>query len=93
MVYLFFVRVGLVICLTYTFRNNLGITLPVTGVFAICALHTRGILEEIPAKRTAHDVIKLLGDELVTLFLVHFFLLLANGSLSVEANVEWSTIF
>ena len=46
MIDLLLVRVGLVVGFADTLCDNLGVTLAVTGVFAIRALHASGILEE-----------------------------------------------
>jgi hypothetical protein len=62
------------------------------GVLAVRTLHACGILEKFSTQRTAHDVVELLSDELVTLLLVHLFLLLTHGTLTVETNVEGTTI-
>lgn len=64
-----------------------------TDVFAIRTLHTRGILQELPAKRTTHNIIELLRNELVALLFVDFFLLLTNGTLTVETDIEGAAIF
>lgn len=92
MVDLFLVGVGLVVCLADTLGNNLRVAFTMASILAVCALHTRGVLEEISTQRTAHDVVELLGDELVTLLFVDLFLLLPNSTLSIETNVEWTTI-
>jgi hypothetical protein len=91
MVDLFFVWVGLVVGFADAFGDDLGIAFGVTSVLAISTLYTGRVLEEISAKCTAHDVVELLLDELVSLLLVHHFFLLANGSLAVEANIERSS--
>ena len=92
MVDLLLVRVGFVVGLANTLGHNLGVALLVAGVFAVGTLHTRSILEEFSAQRTAHDVVELLGNELVALFLVDFLLLLANGTLTVETDIERSAV-
>jgi hypothetical protein len=92
MVDLFFVRVGLVVGLADTLGDNLGITLLVTGVLAIRTLHACGILEEFSTKRTAHNVVELLRNELVTLLFMDLFLLLTHGTLTVETDVERTAV-
>jgi hypothetical protein len=87
-----FVRIGLVVGLADTLGDNLGIALFVTGVLAIRTLHACGILEEFSTKRTAHNVVELLRDELVTLLLVDLFLLLAHGTLTVKTDVKGTTV-
>jgi hypothetical protein len=93
MVDFFFVRIGLVIGFADTFGDDLWITLAMARVFAIGALHTSRILQEIPTKRTAHDVVELLSNELVPLLLVDLFFLLANGTLTIKTNVKRTSIF
>lgn len=92
MVDLLFVGVGLVVGLADTLGDNLRVAFAVAGVFAIRALHARSILEEFSAQRTAHDVVELLGNELVTLLLVNLFLLLADSTLTIETNVEGTAV-
>ena len=89
---LLLVRVGLVIGLADTLGDDLGVTLAMTGVLAIRTLHACGILEEFSTQRTAHDVVELLSDELVALLLVHLFLLLANGTLTIKTDVKGTAI-
>lgn len=89
---LLLVGVGLIVGFADTLGNNLGVTLAVTGVLAIRTLHACSILEEFSAQRTAHDIIELLSDELVALFLVDLLLLLADGTLAVKTDVKRTTI-
>lgn len=90
MIDLLFLWVGLVIGFADALRDNFRIAFRVAGVFAICTLHSRRVLEEISAQRATHNIVKLLLDKFVTLFLVYFFFLLSNGSLSVEAKIKRS---
>lgn len=89
---LLLIGVGFIVGLADTLGDNLGVTFSMASILAIRALHTRSVLEEISTQRTAHDVVELLGDELVTLLFVDLFLLLAHSTLSVETDVEWTTI-
>ena len=90
MVDLFLILVCLIIRLADTFCDNFGIALCMTSIFAVCTLHAGRVFEEVPTKRASHDIVKLLLDELVALFLVNFFLFLSNGSLSIQTDIEWS---
>lgn len=63
-----------------------------TGVFAVFALHASRILEKVATQSTAHDVVKLLYDKLVTVQLVYLFFPLSHGTFTVQSNVEWSFI-
>lgn len=90
---LFFVGVRLVVGFADTLGDDLGIAFPVAGVFAVRALHASSILEEVAAKSTSHDIVKLLRDELVALFLVNLLLSLTDCTLTIETNVEWSSVF
>ena len=89
---LLLVWIGLVVRLTDTLGDNLGVAFAVAGVFAVRTLHPRRVFEEVSAQRTAHDVVELLSDELVALLLVDLLLLLPHGTLSIEADVEGTTI-
>ena len=88
MVDLFLVLVRLIVRFTNALRDNFRIAFCVTGILAVCTLHPGRVFEEISTKRTSHDIVELLLDELVALFLVNFFLFLSNGSLSIETNVK-----
>lgn len=89
---LLFVGVGFVVGLADTLGDNLRVALFVTCVLAVGTLHTRSILEKFSTQRTAHDVVELLGDELVALLLVNLLLLLTNGTLTVETNIERTAV-
>lgn len=86
------VRVCLVIRFADTLRDDFRVALPVASVFAVGALHASSVLQEIAAKGTTHDIVELLRDELVTLLFVDFLLSLSDCTLTVETNVERSSI-
>ena len=92
MIDLFFVGVGLVVGFADTLGDDLLVAFPVASILAVSTLHTGRILQKVAAKGTAHDVVELLRNELVSLLLVDFFLLLSDGSLTVQSNVEWTAI-
>lgn len=92
MINLLFVWIRLVISFTYTFSHNFGITFLVTSIFAIGTLHSCGIFQKIATKSTTHNVVELLRNKFVPLFLVHLFFLLTNSSLSVETDIKGSTV-
>ena len=71
-----------------TFGHDLGVAFLMTGILAIRTLHASGVLQEIPAEGASHDVIELLGDELVSVHLMYLFLSLTNSALAVESGVE-----
>jgi hypothetical protein len=87
------VGIRLVVRFADTFRDHFRIALSMACIFAIGALHAGGVLEEVATEGATHNVVKLLRNELVSLFLVDFFLLLANGALTVETDVERPPIF
>lgn len=89
---LLLVGVGLVVGLADTLGDHLRVAFLVTCVLAIRTLHAGSILEEFSTERTAHDVVELLGNELVTLLLVNLLLLLTDGTLTVETDIEGTTI-
>jgi hypothetical protein len=86
------VRVCLVVGFADTLRDDLRVALSVASVFAVGALHASRIFQEIAAKSTTHDVVELLRNELVTLLFVDFFLSLSDCTLTVETDVERSSI-
>lgn len=90
---LLLVGIGFVVCLADAFGNNLRVAFAVASVLAVRTLHTRSILEEFSAQRATHDVVELLGDELVALLLVNFLLLLTHSTLAIETDVEGTTVF
>ena len=92
MIDLLLVWIRLVICFADTLGNDLRVTLAVTRILAVGTLHTRSILEKFSAQRTAHDVVELLRNKLVTLLLVNFLLLLSNSTLTVETDIEWAAV-
>lgn len=92
MVDLLLVGVGFVVCLTDTLGDNLRVAFLVASVLAIRALHTRSIFKEFSTKRTAHDVVELLGDEFVALLLVDVIFLLTHGTLTVKTDIEGTTV-
>ena len=78
-----FIWIRLRIGLADTLRNNLGVAFAVTRVLAILALHTRGVLEEIPTQGTSHDTIELLNDKFMPILLLNFFFSLSYCTLAV----------
>lgn len=89
-----FLLVG--VCLGVGFANALchdfGVTFLVACVFAILALHPSRVLQEIPTKSAAHDVVKLLEHEFVTIEFMDFFFPLTDGALAIESKIKWSLI-
>lgn len=61
------------------------VALGVAGVFAVLALHTGALEEELSAQCAENDRVKLLLDELVAVLLVHRVLALADGALTTES--------
>lgn len=92
MINLLLIRISLRIGFTDALCNHAGVTFGVAGVLAVFALHTGGVLEKVAAKRTSHDIVKLLRYELVSEHLMDQFLTLANGSLTVKTNIEWPPV-
>ena len=88
----FFIRISLVVGFADTLCDNFRIALAMASVFTVLTLHTSGILEEFSAERTAHNIVELLSNEFVSLFLVDFFFLLANSTLTIQTNIERSAI-
>lgn len=88
----FFIGISFVVGFTDTLCDNFRIALAMASVFTILTLHTSGIFEELSAERTAHDIVELLSDKFVSLFLVDFFFLLANSTLTIQTDIERSAI-
>lgn len=78
-------------CFADTFGDDFGIALGVAGVFAVCTLHACRVLEEFSAKSTPHDIVKLLLDEFVALFLNDIFFFLSYSTLSIETEIHGSS--
>ena len=89
---LLFVGISLGIRFADTFGDNTRVTFRMASVFAVLALHPRGILEEIPAQRTAHDVVELMLHELVPIHLVDLFLALTDSSFATKSQINWATV-
>jgi hypothetical protein len=87
------VRISLVVRFANTFRDHFRIALSMACILAIGTLHAGGVFEEVATEGATHNVVKLLRHELVSLFLVNFFFLLANGTLTVKTDIERSPVF
>lgn len=70
------------IALGDTLRHHLAITILVTGIFAILALHPCTLQQELSTKSTKHDGVELLLNKLVAILFVNRFFSLTNGPLS-----------
>lgn len=92
MVDLLLLGVGLGIRLADTFGNNAGVALRVAGIFAVLALHTGRVLEEVTTECTAHDVVELPLHKLVSIHIVNFLLSLANSTLSTQSGAKFSFV-
>jgi hypothetical protein len=88
-----FVGVGFVIGLANTLCDDLWIALAVAGVLAILTLHASSVCEKFTTEGTAHDVVKLLCDKLVSLLFVDLLLPLSHGTLAVETDIEGASVF
>ncbi len=89
----FFVRICFCVGFADALGDDLMIAFLMACVLAIRTLHASRVLEEISAQGASHDIVELLLNELVSILLVHFFLSLANGTLAIETDVKWSSIF
>ena len=93
MIKLLFIWVGFRIRFADTFCYYLRVAFFVARIFAILTLHTGGVFEKLSAKSTTHNIVKLLEDKFMAVQLMDFFLALADSAFTVEANVEWSSVF
>jgi uncharacterized transporter YbjL len=57
---LFLVGVGLGVGFADTLRDDLCVTLGMTGIFTVLTLHTCRIFKEVPTECTSHNVVELL---------------------------------
>lgn len=92
MVDFFFIGISLVVGFADTLCDDFRVALAMASVFTILALHPSGILEELSTERTTHNVVELLSNEFVSLFLVDFFFPLTNRTLPIQTNIEWPAI-
>lgn len=92
MVNLLFIGIGLIIGFANTLGDNLRVTFAMASVLAIGTLHSCCVFQEVATKSTAHNVVELLGNELVPLLFVNFFLLLSDSTLTIQSNIEWSPV-
>jgi len=92
MVQLLFLRIGLCVRLAYTLGDHTFVTLLVASVLAILTLHACRIFEEVSTQSAPHNVIKLLQYEFVAVHLVDFFFTLPYSTLTVQTNIERSSI-
>lgn len=93
MIELLFGGIRVSVGLADTLRDYLGIAFLMACILAVFTLHTSGILEEVAAECASHDVVELLNHKLMAVQLVDLFLALANGTLTVEPNIERSPVF
>ena len=89
---LLLVRIRLGVALADALGHNARITLGVASVLAILALHAGRVLEEIAAEGAAHDVVKLVLDELVSVHLVHLLFPLTDGAFSAETHIDGASV-
>jgi hypothetical protein len=82
------VRIRLGIGLSNALGDDFSVALLMAREFTVGALHTSGVFEQFSAQSTAHDVVKLLLDELVAILLVNFFLLLSDCALSTQTEIK-----
>lgn len=92
MIDLLLIWIGLCVRLADALCNDARITFRMAGVLAVLALHTRRIFEKLATQRTTHDIVELLRHELVSVHLVHNLFALANGTLSVKPEIEWTAV-
>jgi hypothetical protein len=83
-----FVLVYFCVGLRDTFCHNLRVTLLVTSVFAVGALHTSSILEKLSTESATHDVVELLLHKLVPVLFVYFFFSFTNGTFTAKSHIE-----
>jgi hypothetical protein len=88
MVNLGLVGVGFGVGLCDALGDDFAVTSFVASEFAVGALHASSVFEQFSAKSTSHDVVELLLDELVAVLLMYLFLLLSDGTLTTESEVE-----
>ena len=93
MIELLLIRVGLRIRFADTFSNDLGVAFFMACIFAILALHTSGILQELSTKSTTHDIVELLEHKFMAVKFMDLFFALADGTFTIKTNIEGSSVF
>jgi phosphatidylglycerophosphatase A len=86
MVDLGFIWIRLRVGLRDTLGHHLRVAFLVASVLAVGTLHASSVLQEFATEGAPHDVVELLGDELVAILFVNLFLALANGTLSSKTQ-------
>lgn len=85
---LLFFRVHVLIRFGYTLCNHFFVALLVTSVFAVRTLVPSGVLEEISAECTTHDVIELLLDKFVPIHFMNLLFTLTNSTLASKSEIQ-----
>ena len=85
---LLFIRIRFVISFADTLCDDLGKAFLVASVFAVFALHSDGVFQEVAAKSASHDVVEVLRNEFMSVHFMDLFLPLADGSFSVQTYVD-----
>lgn len=93
MVDLLFIGIRLSIRFADAFRDDALVALRVARILAVVALHAGRILEEFATQRAAHDVVKLMLDEFVSVHLMDLFLALTDGALPTESQINRPSAF
>lgn len=89
----FLVRICLCVRLANALGDDFGITLLMTEIIAIAALHTTGVLQKIATECAAHDVVKLLSDEFMAILLMNFLFPLTNSTFAIQSSISRPSIF
>lgn len=92
MVEFLLVRISFGIRFTNALRHDFQVTFLVACVFAIFALHTSRVLQEIAAQSAAHDVVELLEHEFVAVEFMNFFFSLTDGAFAIEPEIKRSLV-
>jgi hypothetical protein len=77
MIKLLLIRIRFCIGFADTFGDDFGIALLVASVLAVCTLHSSSVFQELPTHGTAHEIVKLLSDEFMSISLVDLFFIFA----------------
>ena len=92
MVELLFIRIRFRIGFTDALRDDFGVTILVACILAVLALHAGRVFHEVATQRTAHDTIELLKNKLMPILFLHLFLALPDGTFTIKAKIEWSSV-
>ena len=92
MIELLFIRIRFCIGFTDALCNDFGVTILVACILAVLTLHAGGVFHKVATQCTAHDTVELLKNKLMPILFLHLFLALSDGTFTIKAKIEWSSV-